>query len=127
MSARIPTGVKILAAFLATKVLWDIVTIAQTWPDFSRPKLGVAVVVPVILWFLLKGRNWALNLAGVVCLFWITFVFARLIGPMFAIEEVKVPFPWSNLLAFPAIFYVLSNLRTDAEVESSSSADQTKS
>jgi hypothetical protein len=110
---RLPLGHRAIIAFLATKLVWDVITIARTWPDFSRPKLGIAVGLPVILWGLLRRHGWAMNLAGVVCLFWIAFVVARLVAPIVTIGEIREPWPWSNLLAFPAIVYVLQNLRPD--------------
>ena len=117
----LPNGFRILILFLLAKLVWDLVTISLTWPDFSRPKFGVAVALPVIIWGLARARNWALNLAGVTCFFWIAFLVARAMGPMFTLEPLTTPFPWSNLLAFPAIVYVLNNLKTDAELRDQSS------
>jgi|ETNmetMinimDraft_26_1059896.scaffolds.fasta_scaffold372978_1 hypothetical protein len=113
-------GVKILIAVFAVKLAWDVIHIALTWPDLSYPKLGIAIALPGILWGLTRGMNWALIFAGVVCTFWIAFVVARLVGPIFVIGEIDVPFPWSNLLGFPAIVFVMNNMKTDEEIRQAS-------
>lgn len=109
-----PPGIWVLASFLAAKLVWDSWTIWSTWPEISKPKLGVAVTLPVLIVGLLRSKAWALNLSGVACLFWIVFLTARLVGPLFSIGPVTIPFPWSNLLALPAIVYVINNLGTDS-------------
>jgi len=91
----------------------DTWTIASTWPDFSRPKLGIAIAVPFVLWGLLRRWNWAMCLAGVICLFWIAFLAARSVGPILTVGDLDVPFPWSNLLAIPTVVVVLNNLPSD--------------
>lgn len=113
--SRLPRGIWVLASFLLAKLFWDVFTIWSTWPDSSKPKIGVAVALPVIIAGLLAGKGWALNLSGVACLFWIAFLTAHLLGPLISIEPLPIPFPWSNLLAIPAIVYVMNNMGTDTE------------
>jgi hypothetical protein len=113
--AGLRPGIRILIAFFSLKLVWDLWTVWQTWPDFSRPKLGIAIVLPILIAGMVRRRGWALNLAGVTCMFWIAFLVARMIAPLLAVEPVQTPFPWSNLLAIPAVFYVLQNLDSDEE------------
>jgi hypothetical protein len=112
-------GARILIGVFAAKLAWDVILIAMTWPDFSYPKLGIAIVLPGILWGLARGSNLAMILAGVVCTFWIAFLVARIVGPIFVIGEIEKPFPWSNLLALPAIVFVMNNIKTDEELRGS--------
>ena len=114
--ARTP-GLRVLVALLAAKFVWDVVIITQAWPDHSRAKLGVAVVVPVLIIGLLKGKHWALNLTGVAAIFWITFLVARLAMPFITVGSEPLPdFPWSNLVALPALAFVLVHIKTDEEL-----------
>lgn len=114
-------GVKILIAVFTAKLVWDVILIAMALPDIKYPKLGIAIVLPFIIWGLARGMNLALILAGVVCTFWIAFVVARLVGPIFdPFGEINVAFPWSNLLAFPAVVFVMNNMKTDEEIRKAS-------
>ena len=109
----LPAATWFILASLAAKLAVDTWTIASTWPDFSRPKLGIAIAVPFVLWGLLRRWNWAMCLAGVICLFWIAFLAARSVGPILTVGDLDVPFPWSNLLAIPTVVVVLNNLPSD--------------
>ncbi|MCA8957733.1 MAG: hypothetical protein KDC87_16780 [Planctomycetes bacterium] len=109
-------GMRLLIVGLLAKLAWDVWTLVTTYPNFSWPKLGIAMAVPVLVAGLLRRQNWALNLTGVLGMFWLVFVVARLIGPVFSVEPVTTPFPWSNLISLPVLGYVLNNLRSDAEV-----------
>ena len=114
--ARNP-GLRVLVVLLAAKFVWDVVIIAQAWPDHSRAKLGVAIIVPVLIFGLLRGKHWALNLTGVAAIFWITFLVARLAMHLFTVGSEALPsFPWSNLVALPALAFVLTHLKTDEEL-----------
>ena len=71
------------------------------------------MVLPLLIAGLARRKNLALNLVGVVCLFWIAFLVAHLVAPLFVLEPITTPFPWSNLLALPAIVFVMNNLEPD--------------
>lgn len=112
------TSLRVLLAGLAAKLVWDIVLIAQAWPDHSRPKLGIAIVLPVLIVGLLKDKHWALNLTGVVSIFWITFIVAQMLMQFLTVGSEDIPtFPWSNLIALPALVFVLNHLKTDEELK----------
>ncbi len=118
------TSLRVLVVGLAAKLVWDIVLITQAWPDHSRPKLGIAIVLPVLIFGLLKGKHWALNLTGVVSIFWITFIVARLLMQFLTVGSEDIPaFPWSNLIALPALVFVLNHLRTDEELRNETEAE----
>jgi len=111
------TSLRVLLAGLAAKLVWDIVLIVQAWPDHSRPKLGIAIVLPVLIVGLLKDKHWALNLTGVVSIFWITFIVAQMLMQFLTVGSEDIPtFPWSNLIALPALVFVLNHLKTDEEL-----------
>lgn len=111
----LPTSIRFVIAVFAVKFLLDTWMILADWPDFSRPKLGIAITVPFVIWGLLKRWNWAMCIAGVVCFFWIAFLVARTVGPFLTIGGLDSPFPWSNLLALPAVVLILNNLQFDDE------------
>lgn len=113
---QLSRGVKILIAMFTAKLAWDVILLAMAWPEISYPKLGIAIVLPGVLWGLVRGSNLAMILGGVVCTFWIAFLVARVAGTIFVIGEIEKPFPWSNLLAFPAIVFVMNNMKTDEEL-----------
>lgn len=103
----------LLGAF-ACKWAWDVYLLIEAGAGFSAPKLGVVCMLPPISYFVYKDRAWALNLCGVICLFWLAFVVAQLLGPMISVSgEVSRAFPWSNLIGLPGLVYVMNHLRED--------------
>jgi hypothetical protein len=107
-------GLRMLVAALAAKLIWDAILLSQT---FTYSKLAVVTVLPVLIFGLLRGENWALILTGVVSIFWITFFVARLLMPIITVGSEELPaFPWSNLIALPGIVFVVNHLKTDEEM-----------
>lgn len=120
-TSRLPLSTKLILASFAIKFVVDVWVISAHWPDFSRPKLGIAITVPFVIWGLVKQWNWAMCIAGVVCFFWIAFLVARSIAPFLTIGNLDSPFPWSNLLAVPTVILVLNSLRFEDEAGPSKS------
>lgn len=117
----LPPGTRFILASFAVKFALDAWTIASNWPDFSRPKLGIALTVPFVIWGLLRRWNWAMCIAGVICFFWIAFLVARSVAPYLTIGDLDAPYPWSNLLAIPAVILVLNGLRFDDDPDQAGS------
>jgi hypothetical protein len=109
----LPVSLRLLLALFALKWLVDVWLIHRSWPDFSWPKLGICIALPILGLGLLRRQAWAIPLAGVVCLFWLVFAAAVLVGGLLAVRELSTPFPWSNLVALPALVCVLQNLDED--------------
>ena len=68
-TSQLPLSTKLILASFVIKFVVDVWVISAQWPDFSRPKLGIAITVPFVIWGLLKRWNWAMCIAGVVCFF----------------------------------------------------------
>ncbi len=116
--AKQPTvlvGMRIIAVWFVLKLLWDVTLLCQSWPEFSRPKLGIAITLPFLAWGMWRQRSWSLSIAGVVCLFWMGYLVARLLGPWLTIQPVTDPFPWGNIAALPILIYLLNNIERDTE------------
>lgn len=104
-----PAGLRLLCLWFVVRFGLDAWTITETWGTaaMSPPKLGIAILLLPLAILVWRQHLWAVCLAGMLCLFWLGFAAARTLGLLMQGAEPGSPYPWTNWLALPALFYLL--------------------